>query len=622
MIDPNDGYTGEDTGAAMMPPQQPSMFPNFPVSEEEQKEIAQICNQFKQAAKAHSKDKKQTLRTCYAYTKNKFVGNDLLPTPSTYGSDKDIEKSRPKVFIPLVRQTLKQLYSYLKLTIFPNDEDYFRVRGKDMEAVQFEDILTEGLKYKFAEALISEKIGAFLYNLVWAGNAAAYPCVKDDIRWEWTFDSMMNQYVATEVDTPPMPDIECFSPLDFNIDSNEPDPEKAKWGVFITKKVQEIKDSQLYFNKDRLSTIAKSGGLKNQSQSDTDLTEFNGLTNNVANGDKAVDYDFYYYPYIKTSTQEYRNMLIGIAGEEVVVRFHPNMAPGGLNPAVFCNWTPDVDTLYGTGPIEDILELQRLTNILYNYMIEVLARIGNRFKVTEGVDLSNLFGVAGGVATIPMGGDIVPFTGDYAEPQFLANVIGTAKAEAQITSGSQNPFQGSSNVDFKKTATELQIIQENSISVMREVIEHVSVMGVQRLLERLMFLCADLYQEPIPIPMDDPATGQRIFMPVDFSMLKSGRFTIELVGVNPSQSKQAQVEGLTQLLQVIGTNPDVLMIGEPVIQKIGELQGIKDIGDILRQIIERLQGLAAQQPVVPGEEAGVGANPDGSVGEVPPPAAA
>lgn len=604
---PQDSYGKKDDKAK-------SLFPNFHLEDSEQTNIVSLCNQFKKSAQHHAQEKKKTLQTCYAYAKSQFVGGDLLPTPSTEGNERDINKQRPQIFVPLIRQQLKQLYSSLKLTIFPNDTDFFRVRGKTSEAAALEEALTEGLKYKFREGLISEKIGGFLYNLCWAGNAAILPTIRDEVVWEWQFDSETQEYVALQKDTPPLPDVEVLNPIDFYIDPNETDSERAKWGYFSTKKIQEIKDSTLYFNKDRLDTLAKTTARRNQNHQNLDLSGFNGLNASFQDSDEHIDYDLYYFPYLKTTSREYRNMLIGVAGEKTLIRFHPNLFTKGLNPVVFCNWMPDVDTQYGTGPIEDIKELQRLINILYNYMIEVMARIGNRFKVTEGVDLSNLFGIAGGVATVPPGGNIEAFTGDYAEPSFISNIIGTAKAEAQITAGGQQPFQGMSNIDFKKTATELQILQENSISVLREVIEHVTNTGIQRIMERLMHLCADLYPYPVSVRVDDMQKGTH-YIDVDLSVLKSGDYTIELVSVNPSQSKMAQVNGLTELLDIIAGKPDVLFIGEPIIRKIGELQGVKDVQSLMNELKQKLMEFRNGQTKsgVPNPEAPVGTSPQPSM---------
>ena len=596
---------------------QQGMFPNIPLTANEQMEIVSFCNQFKLAVRTHAREKKNTMRTCYAYSKSKFVGGDLLPVPSTMGGDRDMDEDRPRVFIPLVRQQLKQIYSYLKLTIFPNDEDYFRVRGKTPEAARIEDSLTEGLKSIFKQAMITEKLGSALYNVIWAGNAVVFPTIKEEIFWEWHFDAAQQQYVAVQVDMPPLPDLETWNPIDFYIDPTEKDLERVKWGYFGTKKLQELLDSQLYFNKEPMQAFASKETRKNDQNDGADLSQFNGLNPSFEDAEKNVDYDLYYFPYIKTSDREYRNMIVGIVGQQVLVRFHPNLFPRGMNPAVFFNWLSDVDSGYGTGPIEDIKELQRLTNIMHNYMIEVLARIGNRFVVTPDVDLTNLFGVAGGVAVAERPDSIQPLTGNYAEIGELYNVIGTIKAEAQITSGSQNPFQGSANVDFKKTATELQILQENSISIIREVVEHLSVMGIQRILERLMYLCAELYSRPTTVRVNHPQLGTQ-FMNVDLSVLRSGLFTIELVSVNSSQSKSAQVNGLMQLLQLVGQSPELFTVAEPVIQKIGELQGITDISQMIEDIKERIRmNNASRQQGIPGSAMGMGAVPGQTMAGIP-----
>ncbi len=603
-------------------PRQAGMFPNYMVDEAEAAEIVNECNKFKKPAVEHARPKKEVMRTCYAYSKSQFVGGDLLPMPTALGSERDANKDRPRVFIPVSRQTLKQLYSYLKLTLFPNDEDYFRIKGKTAQAAEMEDELTEAVKHKFAELLVSEKISKALYNVIWSGQFVCYPSIRDEIRWEWEFDPQSQQYMPYQIDSQPICDIEALNPLHFYPDPRSTEPECARWVYVDRKKLYELLDSNLYFNKEKLKEMATNGQAVTAERKKLEIDSINDLTSEFVDNQKNVDYDFYYFPYLKTTNREYRNMLVGVACESVLVRFHPNMIPGGLNPAVFTDWLGDVDSPYGTGPLEDIKDLQKLTNILHNYMIEVLSRIGNRFAVRKDVDVTNLFGIAGGVAiTEDPGRDIVSLTGDYTEINELANIIGTVKAEAQITSGAQNPFQGASEIDFKKTATEMQILQENTITTSRENASHITIMGVQRVLERLMYILAVLFPEPIqvrvdkPVPQMDPMTGQPMmqidprtgqpgpvltnFITADLSVLKSGQFTIELVSMNPSQSKQAQSESLTKLLEIVGNNPMLLTVGRPIIEKLGQLQGIKDIGNTIDEVLERLQQVGPQAPPAP-----------------------
>lgn len=571
----------------------PASFPNIQLSDLEQQQIVSACNRFKKSAQRHAAAKKETIRTCFAYTKNKFIGNDLLPIPSTIGNERDNNSARPQVFIPLARQQLKSIFSQLKLTIFPNDQDYFRVRAKSSQGMGMEDPLTEGLKYIFKEAKISEKLGACLYNLIWSGCFIALPFLKECDYFEWKLDESNPDdlaFVSTHLDDKPCAEVESLNPLNFYIDPNVQNTEQAKWVYVGQKKLQEMLDSTLYFNRDKLSAIStKNPKQQNRNSDYISLDQLNGFYAELEDNDDYVVYDLYYFPSLKTETTLYRNIIVGVAGEQILVRFHPNLFPKGLNPAVFCGWMYDTDNPYSIGPIEDLIDIQKTINILWNYKLEVLARAGNRFAVRPNVDLTNFFGVAGGVAvTDDPRGDIFNFSGDYAEISTIDNSIGILKAEGQLVAGAQNPFQGSSSIDYKKTATELQILQENSISILREIIEHISIMGIQRVLERLMYLVADLYQEPVEVPISHPLRG-REFQLVDFGVLKSGEFTIEVVSTNPSQSKQAQINGLMQLLELIHTSPDALIVGEPVIEKIGDLVGIKNIRDLLDQIKQRYQ---------------------------------
>lgn len=623
---------------------------NATITEEEQKEIVGICNRFKQGQKVFAQNKKQKMRDSYAYAKSMFIGNDLLPVPKGDGSDRDLQKDRPQIFIPKTREQVKTLYSQLKLTLFPNDEDYFRVRaqsnkpvmskqpildplgqpmfgpdGKPMMAPMIregqiltypmlEDELTDGLKYLFKLALLTEKLGPFLQFLVEMGNGCCLPKMNKEKPMQWSLDQMAQQYQAEELDQLTLPDVEVWNPLNYYMDPNEKNPDKCKWGYFDRKKIQEMKDCPYYFNTDdgRLDKLA-SNSIQDVQESQIKVTDYSDLGSMFEDIEPSVNYDLFYFPFLKLrSGKEYRNMVVGVAGGELMVRWHPSLSPRGRNPVVHTTWMNDTQSPYGIGPVEDMMQLQKLVNMIYNHATETLARIGNRFGVKEGTEIDNLWGVAGGIMVTKgnPNDEIASLTGDYAEIAALMNFAGTLSAELQQVSGAQNPFQGSSNIDFKKTATELQILQENSISISREIIEHIAVMGIQRILELLMYLVAQEYTQPIEVRVDKPGSSKPVFKMVDFSPLLSGQYTIELVNVNPSQSKQAQVATLSQFIQLIASNPTILPVLQPVLEKIAMLEGLRDGPEMLQKIIAIMQGMMAP-PLVPPTGEPNGAPPEG-----------
>jgi hypothetical protein len=554
------------------------------LSDGEQQQIVSICNRFKQGAIAHAGPKKRMMQRCYAYLKSQFYGDDLLPVPSAIGAEHDNNDNRPEIFIPVVREQVKLLYSQLKMTLLGTGEDYFRVRGKTADAARYEEVLSAGLRYIFKDARIGEKMGQFLLDLIWSGNAIACPVYKQDTLWAWELDALNQQFVPKLTVEEATLDIDVWDPLHFYIDPGSSDPETARWGYFTTKKLQDVMDQPGVLNQAELSRFNQTTGRTAQMASGLTLDVYNDLNQDFQDTEAHVEVDQFFFPIIKTDTREYRNMRVSVAGQQVLVEFKPNLMPKGMNPAVFCTWMPDKASPYGTGPVEDIQDLQRLINILYNYQIETFARIGNRFIVREGVDLTQFWGVAGGIATATdPKEDIVALHGDYAETQNIANLIGTLKAEATQLAGSHNPFQGGSQIDFKKTATEIQLLTENSTSVIREVIEHISVMGVQRILERLMLMAADLFMGPITIRQCDES-GVSKDISVNLGLLKSGDYSLELTTTNASQSRQAQLTGLMQLVQTMTKNPTIVVSAKPLIKKIGVLWGIKDIDQLLEEL--------------------------------------
>lgn len=618
---------GGDVGAiAPAAPPPPKIYTSVTVPEEEQAEIVGKAIAFKKSCVRHAREKKETMRRCYAYSKNLLYDDDLLPLPATDGSSRDADSSkwRPKVFMPVVRQNLKTIYSQVKLTIFPNDEDYFRVRSKNAAGMLLEDEMTEALKYKFKEALIPEKIGASLFDSCWSGMMVSFPTMRQEKVWEWKLvpgpvDEMgfpsPPQYVPTETTLPPAPDVEPWNPLNFYVDPQAKEPEKSKWVYVGTMKLQEVMDSEIYINKDKLKDLSSKTQEERKKEGNLSLDDLNQLGSNFEDIEDSFIYDLFYFPYLKTSTREYRNMMVGIAGEQVLIRFHPNILPKGLNPVVHCGWMYDPRNPYSQGPAEDMMTLQRLINLLENFKIESMSRNDNRWVMSPNVDISNYGGIVGGIIkTENPTQDVVHINGGFDSVPIITNEIGVLKAEAQTVAGSQNPFQGSANIDTKKTATEMSLLQEQFISILREVIEHLSVSGVQRILTVLMYLMADFYGEPVEIPIETPAG--RVYQKVDLSPLKSGDFVIEMIGFNPSQSKAAQVQGLMQLIEFISANPQALLIMEPIISKVGDLQGIKNISDLIQQVKERMGLMMGGAP--PGQEqAGMGAGMQPPVAGVP-----
>jgi hypothetical protein len=559
----------------------------IPISAHGESAIVQYCTSYKKRVQAYAKTKKSILKRCYAYFKNEFFGDDLLPSLSATGNENDANTNRPEVFIPVTREQIKLLYSYLKLTLFPNNEDYFRVKAKYPSGTPFEYSLTEGLKHLFKEGLITEKLGAFLLDTLWAGFAVAHPTFEEQSYWEWQVELDENDELQArpiEVNNPALLSLDIWNPLMFYLDPQDLTQKNRSWGYFTKTTINQLTDKPFLLNRDAIKNITKSS----ISGEDTlNIDEYNQMNSTSANTAEMVNCDYYYFPTLCVDDTHFKNVLVTIVNGTILAEFKPNTLPKGMNPVVYCTWMDDRESPYGTGPAEDIKDLQRLINILYNYQIETFARIGNRFIVKDTVDLTNFFGIAGGVATAqnPQQ-DIVPLTGDYIETAQLSNLIGTLKAEAQLLAGTQNPFQGSSNIDFKKTATEIQLLQENSISIIREIVEHLSNCGIKPILERLGYIAASIYRGPFQVSLSDG--NAQVLTDIDLAPLLSGDFTIELVSLNPSQSKQVQADSLLKLTQLISDNPDLLIIAEPVIVQLGLLWGIKDIKKMLSDIREKI----------------------------------
>jgi hypothetical protein len=222
---------------------------------------------------------------------------------------------------------------------------------------------------------------------------------------------------------------------------------------------------------------------------------------------------------------------------------------------------------------------------LHNYQIETLSRIGNRFIVKDTVDLTNFFGVAGGVATTqnPQS-DIVPLTGDYSETSFLSGVINNLKYEVQQLTGTITPLSGVSTTGNPKTATEIQMGFENSINMNREVIEHLVTCGIQPILEHLVLLAATLQAKPVTLrkPSSDSVHDQ--FKEISLEGLTLDEYSVEMVTTNPGISKYSQSDNLLRLMDIMLKHEGKLSVIQPFLQQLGHLWGIKDIKPLLQHV--------------------------------------
>jgi hypothetical protein len=452
-----------------------------------QQELAAItlCNQLKQQLMEKGKLKKERMKRSYAYFKNQFFGDDLLPIPASMGSDNDNNAHRPEIFIPITREQIKTLYAYLKLTLFPNNEDFFRVKGKTATHAQQEHNYTEALKYLFKQSQITEKLGLFLLDTLWAGFAVCHPTYRQHTVWEWTpgkTNKGQSSYNANTTEAPPILDLEIWDPLLFYLEQDSHAIAPSSWGYFTQKTSADILASPW---------VRRAESTK---------TWLNALEADKPLSNKLFDCDLYYLPEVILDGTCYNNMVAKVVNGSHLVEFRPNMMPSGLPPVVYCTWMADRETPYGTGPAEDIQDLQRLINILYNYQVETLSRIGNRFIVKDTVDLTHFFGIAGGIATTqnPQT-DIVALNGDYTETSYLSSVINGLKQDIQQLTGTLGPLNGGNVTDWRKTATEVSITHENNISINREVVEHLATSAIQPILERLMLLAGFLYDTPLTV---------------------------------------------------------------------------------------------------------------------------
>lgn len=600
---------------------------NIALTEGEQAEVLKLCNAFKQSMISHSQLKKKTMQQCYSYFKSVLMDGDVLPRPNYgEGAERDAQTNRPSVFLPLTRTIIKQLHADIKTAIFPTNSDYFRILAaddSDEEAKVFEDELTQVVEGLFKKSRIQEQISAGILNAAWSGFCAGIPYVELVKPWQWEVNGSTGDYQAVsfgsyEGETSEQQQerlrreqnnfricIENCNPLDFYIDPSCKKPEFARWMYLQQKKLYEFTDNPAGFsNLEKLKDVATTAtGTRNaQGQQRLDTSVANGLNQSYQDIEPVVDYDLFYFPYLKLkeSGKVFRNVIAGVAASTVLVRFAPNLLPQGLNPAVFATWADDVDSSYGTGIAEDILPLQRLVNLVFNHAIETLARNGNILAVDKSSDLSQMSGVAGGVMYTD--GDpnkaVMQLNVDDKELGTLLAALGSIKAEAQTLAGSQHPYTGMGSPGVAKTATEFASISNVVANISKETIQHLVDNYVQPILELVVARIGEAYTSPVRLRIDKGEATN--YAEVNLSILNkmAGRFRLELTSVNLPQSRLAMVNTLKELLTLVSSDPryaDMLKNGGyDLLVEIAKLSGIRDYDKLLFTPAEQKQNASNQ----------------------------
>jgi hypothetical protein len=582
-----------------------STFPNVILSAADQQSIVSTCLKFKKQASDAWRPRKEKMRRSYAYYQGKHSDGDLLPQPAAQGNEKDANTGRVRVFLPVAKQIAVQLYSGMKLSLFPDDENYFTIRSNSGMYESIEQDMTRAVEMKLKKSEFTEKYGQIIQNLIIFGCSVGQPRLLKDTVHEWSYNDFESKWDLYESKVPQLLDIQVMNPIQFFPDPSMQWCDKSKWVYLDNKKRQEILDQSFYFNKEEVKALKLEETRTAEKTGEfPDLSYYSGLTQQFTDTETNVKYDLYYFPIIEVDKKTYRNFLCGIVEDKILVRFQPNPYPRGMNPVVFTTWRPDPHSPIGDGPLDDIQEIQKMINIYENYKIDTMATTGNKYVISPEVDMSQAFGAASTViiADNPTS-DVVAISGNMMETQLIQNSQGVLKAEAQMLTGSNQPFQGSSTLDFKKTATELNIIKQNSVSISREIIEHIAITGVKPMIERCCYVLAGQEQpeESFRVSEDDKGTSN---FSVDFRLFLSGDFCIEVSTVNPTHSKQAQADMLMKVLEMMnsggGLAPWVRDGGYQALKLLGENQGLRQMKEIFyspqeMEQIQQQQAMAEQQ---------------------------
>lgn len=471
----------------------------------------------------------------------------------------DNRKWRSKIYIPLCYEAVTNIYSNLKRSLFPTDSSFFAVDATTEDASYHTNVIKSWLLHQLDEMNFITKFGKFLKQLVVIGNSAAV------IYWKTVSRKVREKVVIPELDENGVqigekttmqlvervvydgPEFETINMLDVVFD-----PAALNWedGMVIHRVYRtfdQIKANPVYKNID---------GLRNPTEITKDryLNDSETAFNFGDSMDKKSSLIKLYSAYgdFKVGDEIYYDHIAVVANDEYLIRFEPNPYPA--KPFIFCVYESIPNEVYGTGAIEPGLGIQYLVNTFSNQKADVLSLLINGMwaYVDDGIiDPEEIVAKPGALIPVKDVANIRPLVPD-TNVVLSYNEISQLKAEFQEITGATKYFTGGPNLDFSKTATEINALQNAGIMRFSEVIQNIEINALARVV-KLVFLYNGLFNT-LAGEVNADVDGYQNFIKNAQEMLNSN-YRFRIIGSNSTISKEIKLSKLTEFLKMITGNP-------------------------------------------------------------------
>jgi hypothetical protein len=595
------------------------------------------CLNFKEGVKnAAISIKANDIETLRAI-KNEFGENRSSYLIGTQGTSEKAGKQAEPVFFPLTSTVYNTALANLLGSLIASDTNWFRVRATTAEGAALEDDYTEAVKAVFQRDDVTQRIKDFASLFLWS----SAPCARVYLKKRHLYEQQAvyqladwQQLIEQKAfqDLPPDMQAMCqqvgFQPKliedkdEICIEIPNPDglyleaevnSRKDQAWVYIgrRKKRELLNDSLLL--KSAVGAVMAMTGEDNPSQSGSTGQNPADIVDNLGQAqtgyDLKVNFDTYYFPFISAGNVPLHNVTICVANDSVVTHILFNTLPNGDNPLIVGKLQAGIET-YSLPPLRAIQPHQRLINKIFNFIIDEVSRSSRLLAISSNADITQFFGQSGGmIITDNPGRDVQPIEMPFNHEQLLMSIIAMIQQYSEATTGIAQPQRNDSESIVNKTATEIDASMSQMMGVVKEMTETVGHY-VLKLLQQVLYYLPKIKDAEIEVPVINSETGQTDYKMVDLTGLAQG-YQIELTTINPDQSKNAQVQLLTQMIQLVGSNPDILLTAGPLVEKVLSLSGMKDSKLQVQQLKEGTQMYGAfmgfQQQALAAEGGGMGA---------------
>ena len=262
----------------------------------------------------------------------------------------------------------------------------------------------------------------------------------------------------------------------------------------------------------------------------------------------------------------------------ILLECKPNMSYAKVNnqkisrnPYLIFTYYETTTSNLGSCPALDILDLTKINNILYNYGLETLSTVGNKYIMDGSVDFQTM---GGGVGTLFMvdllssrmkNSNITDVSKLVKELPTDASVVQLAMSQSPMMRDYMNQLSNTSQSYFQsktqQTATEISTVANQASGIVKTVI----VQLAKKLCDMYSRMWEDAVNKGITIEIIVTEKGEdgadvEIFKKIDLSEYKNKKFTPIITSITPNLSRQLIANKLVEMLQMAlsSQNPEVL----------------------------------------------------------------